>query len=106
MGRAMGSGQSSSREQVKGSVVMDEFDLIQEAVSNWESLYEIEVVDTCELPSPDAEGRLFLARIMPRGEETPLYIEMRTLGRVDIRLEESFDRGKPVSWSQPGYSLN
>ena len=46
---------------------MDEFDLIQEAVSNWESLYEIEAVDTCELPSGDADGRPFVNFIVAGG---------------------------------------
>ena len=37
--------------------MMDELDLIQEAVSNWESLYEIEGVETCDIISRVHLGR-------------------------------------------------
>ena len=86
--------------------MMDELDLIQEAVSNWESLYEIEGVETCDILSSALEERSFLLRILLREREEPIYIEMRVLKEAEGRLKEIFERGRPVIWSRPGYSLN
>ena len=90
----------------KGKRMMDELDLIQEAVSNWESLYEIEEVETCEILPGALEERSFLSRILLREREEPIYIEMRVLKESEGRLKEIFERERPVIWSKPGYSLN
>ena len=44
--------------------MMDELDLIQEAVSNWESLYEVEEVETWELSSGALGESTTVARIL------------------------------------------
>ena len=85
---------------------MDELDLIQEAVSNWESLQEVAEIETCEVSTDDLEERLFLARIMPRDRKSPIYIEMRALQEGDDGLKELLENGRPVIWSRPGHSLN
>ena len=90
----------------KGKRMMDELDLIQEAVSNWESLYEVEEVETWELSSGTLGESTTVARILTRNREAPIYIEMRALHEVDDGLKELLENGKPVMWSRPGHSLN
>ena len=85
---------------------MDELDLIQEAVSNWESLQEVAEVETCEV-SPGTQGkRAYLSRILLKDRENPVFIEVRAIVGTADSTEEMFNNGKPVAWSRPGYSLN
>ena len=85
---------------------MDELDLVQEAVSNWESLDEVAEVETCEAFA-DAYGKhAYLSRVQLRGRETPVYIEMRALSGDEDDLEERFSNGKLAAWGRPGFSLN
>ncbi len=85
---------------------MDEFDLIQEAVANWESLDEVAEVETWEFPVGEAGERVFLARILPQDRETAVYIEMRAVSGAGSYLEKVPNCAKPVAWSKPGFSLN
>ncbi len=85
---------------------MDELDLIQEAVSNWESLDEVAEVETCEVYTNTEGKRSYLSRILLRDREAPLYIEVRAFSGNGDALEEMFSNGKPATWSRPGFSLN
>ena len=85
---------------------MDELDLMQEAVSNWESLQEVAEVETCEVYRGAEGKRAYLSRILLRDREAPIYIEMRAVTGAGGALVEMFNNGKPVAWSRPGYSLN
>ncbi|MDE2861147.1 MAG: hypothetical protein OYI31_00165 [Chloroflexota bacterium] len=85
---------------------MDELDLIQEAVVNWESLDEVAEVETWELCAGAEEERIYLSRILPQGGERAVYIEMRAVSGVSGSLDRVPYGAKPVSWSRPGFSLN
>ena len=85
---------------------MDEFDLIQEAVANWESLDEVEEVETWELCAGEQGERVFLARILPQDRESAIYIEMRAVSGAGGSLDRVLNGAKPVAWSKPGFSLN
>ncbi len=85
---------------------MDEFDLIQEAVANWESLDEVEEVETWELCAGEEGERVFLARILPQDRETAVYIEMRAVSGAGSNLDKVPNGAKPVAWSKPGFSVN
>ena len=93
------------RQQKRGKIV-DELDLVQETVSNWESLDEVAEVETREVFAGVDGKHAFLSRIHLRGRETPVYIEMRALSSDEDDLEERFSNGRPAAWSRPGFSLN
>ena len=85
---------------------MDELELIQEAVSNWESLQEVTEVETCEVSPGNRGKRAYLSHIVLHDRENPVYIEVRAIVDAGDSVEEQFTKGKPVAWSRPGYSLN
>ena len=85
---------------------MDELDLIQEAVSNWESLDEGAEVETCEIYTSTEGKRAYLSRILLRDREAPLYIEVRAFSGNGDALEKVLSKGKPATWSRPGFSVN
>jgi|AP45_3_1055517.scaffolds.fasta_scaffold362759_1 hypothetical protein len=60
---------------------MDEMELVQEAVSNWESLEEVEEIRTHEIYIGSTEDRAFLSRIQLRDVDRPVYIEVRLLNQ-------------------------
>lgn len=85
---------------------MDELDLIQEAVVNWESLDEVREAETWELCAGEEGERVFMARILPQDRETAVYIEMRAVSGAGSSVDKVLDGAKPVAWSKPGFSLN
>ena len=52
---------------------MDELDLMQEAVSNWESLQEVAEVETCEVYRGAEGKRAYLSRILARQRGAHLH---------------------------------
>ena len=75
----------------------DAFQLVQEAVSNWESLDGVAAVDVVEERLADAGERGFLARVAVFDQQEPMYIELRIMEPstlFEVRLRDS----RPVGW--------
>ena len=60
---------------------MDEMQLVQEAMSNWESPEKVEEIRTREVYIGSTEDRAFLSRIQLRDVDRPVYIEVRLLNQ-------------------------
>ena len=62
----------------------DAFQLVQEAVSNWESLDGVAAVEVVEERLADAGERGFLARVAVFDRREPIHIELRDCGTVYV----------------------
>ncbi len=79
---------------------MDELELVQEAVANWENLDEVESVEALKLPRRDGRGPTYMSRIALRGRELPVYLEMTIL---NVEPEGIHEDGIAVAWRPPQY---
>ena len=78
---------------------MDELELVQEAVSNWESLDDVDGVEVTLLQD-DSLGDTYISRILLRGRTSPVYLELRVFNGEPAGLLEE---GVPASWRPPGH---
>ena len=75
----------------------DAFQLVQEAVSNWESLDGVAAVEVVEERLADAGERGFLARVAVFDRREPIHIELRIVEPSTL-FEARLREGRPVGW--------
>ena len=81
----------------------DGFQLVQEAVANWESLDSVSQVDVVEFPDNTSE-RGYLAQIALHGQSKPVYMQLvlvdpyESIEALPELYEAMFEEGLPVRW--------
>ena len=78
---------------------MDELELVQEAVSNWESLDDVDGIEVTMLQD-DMGNEAYVSRILLRGRPLPVYLEFRVLNGEPAGLLE---KGVQAAWRPPGH---
>ncbi|MCY4582284.1 MAG: hypothetical protein OXE50_05725 [Chloroflexi bacterium] len=89
-------------------MVRDGFQLVQEAVANWESLDGVAQVDVVEFPYNTSE-RGYLAQIALHGRSKPVYTQLvlvdsyESIEALPELYEAMFEECLPVPWRDEGW---